>query len=66
MGEYKKAIDDLSQTISLENNNGKAYRYRGLIKLEIKEIEEGCRDLGIAAKLGDEEATLMEEKLCKN
>ena len=50
---------NIHQSISL------SYYYRGLSKIEIKEVNSACADFEKAAKMGNNEAILEQNKYCK-
>jgi tetratricopeptide (TPR) repeat protein len=72
--KFKKAVDDFTKTLSLDNNCCAAdcYLYRGLSKFGTKGLalrgfdeEGGCQDLSKAASFGNQSAKKFMEKHCK-
>ena len=63
MGQYKKSIEDMDKSLSLEKHYNSFY-IRGLAKIKLGQKEEGCTDLSMAGELGKTEAYEKIKELC--
>lgn len=62
--EFKKAINDYSKSINLDENP-QAYYNRGLTLLYLKETQKGCLDISKAGELGIKESYNVIKRYCK-
>ena len=60
----KGAIKDFDEVIKLDINNASAYFMRGQVKLQLKENDEGCKDLSKSKELGDKRADKFLAQYC--
>jgi tetratricopeptide (TPR) repeat protein len=51
MEEFQKCIDDMDHAISIQEH-GNSFYYRGLAKIKLGKMTEGCSDLSKSVKLG--------------
>ena len=63
LGDLKGAIKDFTQSLNLEQDSNIYYR-RGLLKLELKEVDDACRDFKSASELNDENGSAALLKHC--
>ncbi len=63
--DYQGAIEDFSKAIEFRPSDAIAYKYRGMIKMLMGQIENGCLDLNKAGELGSEEAYKLMKENCE-
>ena len=63
--DIKSALTDFSNAISMYKNDGMAYCYRGLCKIDLQQQKEGCIDLRKAAELNFTQAAELIRENCK-
>ena len=64
LGKYSESINLMNKAINIQENENSFY-YRGLAKIKIKKIEDGCRDLSTSFELGKSDAIINIRKYCK-
>lgn len=52
LGRYDEALEDINLSIELNPKNSFAYKYKGMIYLELKDKENACKSLMTAKDLG--------------
>jgi tetratricopeptide (TPR) repeat protein len=62
---YKDAKKDFETCVHLDPNEGELRRFLGLAELDLKEQSEACKNLNLAAKLGDTVAEQLIAEHCK-
>jgi hypothetical protein len=63
---YKDAIVDFSNLIKLNHKDGKAYFFRGMSYLKLKNKKQACADLTKSSELGYVDANAELTKNCKS
>ncbi len=63
--KYKEAILDFDQALLLYKH-AEYFYYRGVTKMNLRMVQEGCLDLSKAGELGYEEAYTVIKKFCNN
>lgn len=63
--DFKSAIDSFTIAIGIDQIYGAAYQNRAIALHKTGRIQESCRDIKEASRLGMQEATRMESKMCK-
>lgn len=63
IGEFQKCINDMDHAISIEEHDN-SYYYRGLAKIKLGKMTDGCSDLSKAGELGLSEAYEAIKKYC--
>lgn len=63
-GEPSKAVSDFNQSLEFYAENKNAYYFRGVCKIKLGKIREGCNDLLKAQDLGSIDATEALEQNC--
>jgi tetratricopeptide (TPR) repeat protein len=66
IGNYSKALTEMNQVISMDQQYGSAYFIRGQVKDYLNNKEGCCRDLSKAFDLGCDQAYEEISKRCKN
>lgn len=61
---YQQAKENLDKYISVAPNNGKAYYFRGLSYINLKQIEDACLDLQKASEYNIREVDSLLGKYC--
>jgi len=61
----EKALSDYNKAISIKPDHADYYFNRGMLRIKLKEISVGCRDLFIADSLGSDDAKKYYTKYCK-
>ncbi len=73
-GEYENCIDDMDMAIELSNSGVSiapglghevSYYFRGLAKIKLGHIEEGCADLRESKRIGNPDAAGELERWCE-
>ena len=64
LGQYDLAIKDLNRAIQIDENSNSFY-IRGLSKIKLGQIENGCTDLTKAVELGKTDAYEFKKQYCK-
>jgi hypothetical protein len=54
-----------NKAVSLKNNYGEAYMYRGALNIFLNKMTSGCSDLKRAKNLGYEPAEALYKEYCK-
>ena len=66
MSDYKNAISDYTHSIKLNpNGDSQTYKMRGHSRIVSGDVSEGCKDLEIAASMGDESARVLIDENCR-
>lgn len=63
-GEVEKAMEFYNKAVSLKNNYGEAYMYRGALNIFLNKMTSGCSDLKRAKNLGYEPAEALYKEYC--
>jgi tetratricopeptide (TPR) repeat protein len=64
MGNYREALEDFSNAISLKPKFPEAYYNRGLIYILLSDRKSGCEDLSKAGELGILDAYRVMKRYC--
>ena len=64
LNDLRGSIADCSESIKLDPYFPAAYMTRGMAKIQLKQIEEGCLDLSKAGELGMTDAYLEIKRFC--
>jgi len=64
--DYKGAIEDYTAAINLDPSYFEAIRNRGVAKAKSHDMEGACKDIKRASDLGDQQATDMYNRNCKD
>lgn len=52
VGDHRRSIADYTKAIEIDPNDAIAYNGRGLAKLVLGQLDDGCLDLSKAGELG--------------
>lgn len=63
-GQYKDAIEDLTEAIRLNPKSAMSYYNRGIAYLKLNKRNDACLDFSKAGELGQQEAYEMIKKRC--
>lgn len=63
-GMFNEALADYDNAIRLDKNLGRAFLFRGAVKIALKRTKDGCGDLRIAKSLNIAEADAALQKYC--
>lgn len=61
---FQEALNIFNKAISIDKDNGRAFYYRGMTKINLKDKPGGCQDLSKAGELGIEDAYKMIKLNC--
>jgi len=64
IGKTKQALEDYNKALSIDDQFGEAYLYRGAIRAHSRNFKKACSDFEIAAKLDVEGASSAVKRYC--